>query len=266
MMTVARIDCWEDTKQRCASLPVPPPSMKVYYQTEFPYSRRYNHSNIQFFDRDAIDLGLELAAENPLILNLSDDQFAGGCVDQGSGAQEESLFRRTNYFQTLTDEFYPIKYGEAVYSPNVSVIKTSERTGWQPCADKGQTVCFVACPAIKYPQTTETRDGERRLSNKDARNLKIQICTIIQCALAHGHDTVIFGAMGCGAWNNPSKHVAEIFRETLSAMDGLVKNYYFAILTTRGDLAVFNGAQYQMTTVDIFKHVVGNQGSLRPSF
>lgn len=49
------------------------------------------------------------AGNNPVVLNLADILVPGGCVESGSGAQEESIFRRSNYMKTLTADFYPRK-------------------------------------------------------------------------------------------------------------------------------------------------------------
>ena len=34
-----------------------------------------------------------------------------------------------------------------------------------------------------------------------------------QSAIAHGHDAVVLGAFGCGAFRNPAAHMAQLFRE-----------------------------------------------------
>ena len=49
------------------------------------------------------------AGNNPAILNLADILVPGGCVESGPGAQEESIFRRSNITRTLTQDFYPCR-------------------------------------------------------------------------------------------------------------------------------------------------------------
>ena len=231
-----RIDCWHHTLALCKSAVSPPtqPSRKYTY-SDAPMSRTRGESSIEIFDEDTIDCAMRMAAtgRDPLVLNLADDDFAGGCVFSGSGAQEESLFRRTNYCQTLLQDMYPIEPTEAIYSPGVRVLKRSEAENWAalPDTDKNLLLNFVACPAVKYP-ITEMHNKERRLSEEDAAALEDKIRLIVQIAAANGHDTVIFGAMGCGAWNCPPKHVAEIFKEVLQELNGVIAHYVFAILTT----------------------------------
>lgn len=106
---VERINCWKDTLNISTNLlPIPLPSLKIKYDKKFNYFKKYEKSNIKFFDMDTIDCCL-MHAPNALVLNLADDIFPGGSVDVGSGAQEESLFRRTNYSTSLKVEMYPIK-------------------------------------------------------------------------------------------------------------------------------------------------------------
>jgi uncharacterized protein (TIGR02452 family) len=197
---------------------------------------------------DTIDCCLSYSP-NALVLNLADDDIPGGSVDYGSGAQEESLFRRTNYFCSLKEELYPIKHNEIIYSPGISVIKTSENTNWQLLdINNVPKVSFIACPGIKYPCPIIV-DGNKQLNKKDTRILRNKIKTIIQTAIKYNHDTIIFGALGCGAWRNPITHVAQIFKEVLDKYDGVVLNYYFAIMSTPND---------KIKTIDVFKNVLNN--------
>jgi uncharacterized protein (TIGR02452 family) len=233
----------------------PPESVKIQYYEDFQYEKKFTQSNIKFYDMDAIDCCL-VHSPNALVLNLADDLFPGGCVAQGSGAQEEALFRRTNYCDTLKQKLYPIKNDEAIYSPQVSVIKTNEKTGWE-ILDKYPRIAFIACPGLKYPNVVNV-NGEPRLQEEDVEILKIKVKTIIQTAVIFNHDTIIMGALGCGAWRNPVKHVAEIFKEVLQECDGVIKNYYFAILnTTDENYLVRNRDTSKKKTVDVFQEVFG---------
>ena len=238
-----RIDCWNDTKQICQNIPLPPPSIREHYNTEFVLKNVNKKSNIIIYDMDTIDCAL--LYEKPLVLNLSDDEYAGGWVNMGSSTQEESLFRRTNYFQTLTQELYPIMDNECIYSPNVSVIKSSENNKWK-LYETPFFMDFIACPAVKYPFL----DENEYLSNEDTQLLENKIKMIIQVAKKYNHNTIIFGAMGCGAWQNPPQQVAKIFRKVLNEYDGIINNYVFAILSNYNN----DDDEYE-NNYDIFKNV-----------
>jgi uncharacterized protein (TIGR02452 family) len=251
-----RIECWEDTLKLCNRIQYPFESKKIkYLERTLKCSDRT--SNIHIFDMDTIDCAVLFKELNPLVLNLADDNYAGGYVEMGSGAQEESLFRRSNYTQSLLQSSYPIYEDEAVYSPSISILKTNEETKWELIPnDEVIKLDFIACPAIKYPTTIMVR-GEERLSDTDVILLKNKIKLIIHTALDNGHDIIIFGAMGCGAWENPRKHVAEIFKDVLiSEYNGVILNYCFAILSTKSDLDVM--CSYDETiysSFDIFSKV-----------
>ena len=250
---VKRIDCWHDTKNISTYLlQQPPSSLKLKYDQNFIYYKKYKKSNIQFFNMDAIDCCLTYAP-NALVLNLADDNFPGGCVEMGSGAQEESLFRRTNYCSSLKIELYPIKKDEIIYSPEISVIKTSEKTGWnQLDLNNCPKISFIACPGIKYPELINEND-EPKLKELDVNILKNKIKTIIQTSIKFNYDTIIFGALGCGAWRNPIKHVAQIFKEVLDECNGTILNFYFAIMhTTDDNYIVRNRDKKTQKTIDIF--------------
>lgn len=250
---VKRIDCWIDTQKLCKTIKSPSlPSKKFIYNNE-PFTKKYDKSTIRFYNMDCVDLALYLIDLNPLVLNLSDDKISGGWVSSGSEAQEESIFRRTNYFQSLLQNMYPIRPNEAIYSSGISVIKTSEKTNWEVIpTNEIQQLDFVACPGLKYPKTVVI-NNEKRLLDKDVKILKNKIKLILQIAVNNNHDTIILGALGAGVWASPRKHVAEIFKEVLEELDGIILNYYFAIMTTNDDNTDYN--KDNIPTIDIFTEV-----------
>jgi uncharacterized protein (TIGR02452 family) len=231
-----RIEIWENTKEMAKEMTDPPTSVKIAHQSALLLPKKYAKSNVSFHNMDAIDLSFTFP--NSVILNLSDDIYPGGSVDLGSGAQEESLFRRTNYHKTLLECYYPLKKADAVYSSHVSLFKESEANNWAKMPYV-RYVNFIACPGLKYPQTE--KKNHKRLTLKNINLLKKKIATVIQIAVQYKYNTIILGAMGCGAWHNPAEHVAEIFKEVLDENDGCIENYAFAILST------------SVQTIDIFK-------------
>ena len=214
---------------------------------------------VRFFDADTIDLGLSLvrsgAAERPLLLILADDCFPGGCVATGSGAQEEAMFRRTNLCRVLSMSDYPIRDDEAIYAPGVVVFKNGERHATDPFGTcPPSTLDFVACPGLRHPMLTS--DG--RLYEADEARLAVKIRTVLQIAARHGHDAVVLGALGCGAWKCPPHHVAEVFARELS--DAIEKKRFgfrridFAILkgTAAGYITVDHAAGARRDNFDVF--------------
>ena len=206
----ARIAAWEDT---LASAPLLlRPACKVAHRSVDDQvtssSSRPPRKAVSVIDKDTIDLARQYV--RPLVMNLADDFFPGGCVYTGSGAQEESLFRRTNLFRSLLQSFYPIKADEAVYSPGVAVFKESEANGFARIEPPFE-LDFVSCPGIRHPQLTE----EGALTEADRRKLTKKIELVLDVAVSNGHDTIVMGALGCGAWLNPPAEVAAIIKDVL---------------------------------------------------
>ena len=253
-----RIDCWKDTQNKCKNLKIVTPSIQMKHIKNFNQisCKRYENSTLFFYNMDTIDCALHF--ENPLVLNLASDYHPGGGVAKGSGAQEESLFRRSNYFQTLTKQYYPIFDGYAIYSPNVSIIKQNETNRWLPYdINANLKLHFIACPGLRHPKTIKI-NNKILLNDYDKNRLVTKIETIIQCAIKYNHDTIVFGALGCGVWKNPPDHIANIFKEVLTKYNGVIKNYVFAILGTNTNNNSFYKINSQMdNNIDIFIKVFG---------
>jgi len=244
------IECWNNTKKICETIPLPPQSIKYKHVQNVNYTKSKNTSSIiRVHNMDTIDCAF--IYENPLVLNLADDLYPGGWINAGSSAQEESLFRRTNYHLTLVKQLYPISESEVIYSPNITVIKHNEQKNWE-IMDCFKQLDFIACPAIKYPFLK--KDG--CLSEDDVEILETKIETIIQVAVKHKHSAIIFGAMGCGAWENPPEDVATIFKRLLKKYDGAVANYIFAILDNISDDSVID--ENKKSNYDIFRNILLN--------
>jgi len=70
---------------------------------------------------------------------------------------------------------------------------------------------FIAMSAVNKP----TLEGTR-LSQEDAETTKQKIRIILHIALTNKHDSIVLSALGCGAYKNPPRHVAELFMEVLN--------------------------------------------------
>lgn len=226
-----RVRVWQETLQLIDRLPLPPPATKYKYSREVQPLKLYKNCVVTVWNADTIFVGTELLryGSRPVLLNLGDDKVPGGCVESGSGAQEESLCRCTNYIKSLDTSFYPLDPDEGIYSPCVTVLRASEEHGWA-WLSKPYQIDFVCVPGLYFP-----RVENGRLTEADVRKLKTKINLILQIACTHNHDSVVLGALGCGAWANPPEHVAEIFKEVLQEWDGCFRVVIFAILDTTGD-------------------------------
>ncbi len=168
---------------------------------------------------------------NPALLNFASAGHPGGGVETGARAQEETICRRSTLTRSIYafDPKYAAKYGyehktgnnyplddlhfSAVYSPSVTVFKEG-----MECIpmEKPYQVAVITCAALnlngKYSLAL-TPDGHMPEMAKAITRDKVR--TIFRIALTHGHDSLVLGAFGCGAFKNPPAEVAAIFHEIL---------------------------------------------------
>ncbi len=211
--------------------------------------RRIFETAVTAVPADSLDTACQVKNNSrpPLVLNMANRHNPGGGVLEGSGAQEENLFRRSNLFWSLyqfaeyADQYgvsphsgglrYPIqKDSGGIYSPGAQVFRSSEATGYAVLAAP-YLVSFVTVPAISNPPTEE-RDGRLWLTPDIAEATQTKIRAILRIAAHHAHVDLVLGAFGCGAFRNPPNHMAKLFRETLEDEEfaGVFRTVTFAII------------------------------------
>jgi uncharacterized protein (TIGR02452 family) len=227
----------------------------VFSSTVLPSVPIHSGTEIIVVNADSIDAGKALkdAGYNPLIHNFASDMYAGGGVVGGCSAQEESLWRRTNLCETQFQDFYPLRSRpvEGVYTPKATVFKSKEAEGCTLLPTPFQ-LSFIAVPAIRNPDVT----AEGTMNPRDTLLFKHKVELVFQVAAAAGHDSIVTGAFGCGAWNCPPAHVAAIFREVLEKYNGVFKKVVFACYHVPPAAGHSYGAQ-SVSNYDIFKRVLG---------
>ena len=193
---------------------------------------------------DCLYAGAQLKEQgyNPAVLNMASRRNPGGGVVTGAGAQEETLFRRTNLFRSLyqfapfagmygiktSHHQYPLdrNFG-GVYTPEAIYFRESEQKGYA-LLDNPVSLSFITVAGMNRPDLT----AEGMIADHHVEPIKNKIRTIFRIGLAHGHDSLVLGALGCGAFRNPPRHVARLFYEVMDELE--FKNKYrrivFAIL------------------------------------
>ena len=192
------------------------------------------------------------------VLNLASYRNPGGGVSTGAGAQEEYLFRCSDYFRSLYQYVdYASTYGVArnpnhsyplqdpfgvVFSRGVTIFRDTESNGYR-LIDEPWQVNFIAVAAHRNPKTVNV-DGQTRLAPAEEQVMYNKVRTILRIAVRNGQQTLVLGALGCGAFHNPPKHVAQIFKAVLAEpeFDGAFDAVYFAIIddhNSSGNLALF---------------------------
>lgn len=214
-------------------------------------------SAVRVSNGDSIDAARAIqrkTGETPLVLNMASWRNPGGGVTSGAGAQEESLFRRSDYFRSLYQfADYAEQYAEygvrpnplyrypldekagAVYSPEVTVFREGELSGFAFIQEPFR-LDFVAVAALNFRNSISSLvhlpDGRLRLPPDCAELTRNKIRTILRIACFSGHKRLVLSALGCGAFANPPEHIAEIFRDVLreSEFAGCFSEIVFAVL------------------------------------
>ena len=217
------------------TIPSPPVPISEQYDTQF-----------KVIYGDTIDIAIQLLEDEnmkPLVLNMASPFKPGGGWENGSMAQEESLFYRSTYDVSLSDPFnldpdrkwhYPIPFTGAIYSPNVFVFRGNLRTGFPVWHYKNCVFLdFIAVAAIKNPFV----GPNGRLSYQDSSFTKKKIRTMLRVAYDNGHNDILLGAFGCGAFHNPPVHIADLFCQVFREKEfvGRFKRIYFAILDGKNE-------------------------------
>lgn len=184
---------------------------------------------------------LQIAGMNPIVLNMASPRNPGGGVLRGAAAQEEDLFRRSNLYKSLfqyaryAEDFgvakskdqYPLdeNYG-GVYTPKAVVFRGPKAVGF-PLFIAPHILSFVTVAGVCNP-----RLENGRLAPEEVEKTKNKMRTIFRIALAHGHDSMVLGALGCGAFCNPPDHIASLFHEIMQEPEfkDHFKSIVFAII------------------------------------
>lgn len=193
---------------------------------------------------DSFDMAINMKSNNIMVLNLASFLSSGGGVTNGCKAQEEDLYRKSNYAFVNNNNFYPLAMNECVYSPLVYIIKDSNYNLLKtPIA-----VSCLAMAGIKNPQLKLTSNKTITYNRSlDRERMKQKIDMIFKVAIYCGHTDLVLGALGCGVYNNPIKEVATMFKQSILKYGKYFKRIGFAILCGDDD-----------TNIRIFKRVLSN--------
>lgn len=151
-----RIEVWEDTKKICEekcyivtgfrgqnykidisgilTSSRDPRNTKHYPDTDgLKIQNRNYNTMVKVVQGDCVDVAIELRnmGLNPVVLNHANEISPGGGYKRGAASQEESIIRRSNYLESLDSlkSKYPLDEFGGIYSGNVLVMKSSEKTG-----------------------------------------------------------------------------------------------------------------------------------------
>lgn len=232
-------------------------------------------TKLSVVNNDCLVVGKQMQDEglNPAVLNMASAYRPGGGVLNGARAQEECIFRRSNFFMSLylfdrqmydlviepnMDGMYELSFIQqgypmdenfgGIYSADVTVFKDGK---YEWLHNPYQTA-FISVAAMNVNRAL--RQGENilvdgRLSDRAVAITKNKIRTIYRIGILHGHDSLVLGAWGCGAFGNPPEQMAQLFIDVLNEDEfrGRYKDIRFAIIEDHNS----KGRNYQT-----FKNVI----------
>ena len=210
-------------------------------------------TNIQVVNQDCLAYAKSLldqdSADDLCVLNMASAKNPGGGVYGGAGAQEEYLFRCSDYYRFLFQyadpasfdcekvygiphnprHSYPLKrnFG-GVYSHGVTIFRNTEANGYA-LLETPWKVNFVAVAANNIRRYM---NGRTTIPDKFIPSTLSLIRTILRIAYTNGQRRLVLGAFGCGAFANPPGHMAQLFKQVFEEPEfqGLFREIHFAII------------------------------------
>ncbi len=172
---------------------------------------------------------------NPVVLNFASATSPGGGFLEGSRAQEEYLARSTCLYECLRDNpmyeyhraaYDPLYTNYVLYSPNVPVIRNDEGG----LLEKPYTIGIITSPAVNARELPQSRHHEAGPA------MWHRILKVLSVGVLNGHDAIVLGAWGCGAFGNDVHEIAGLFHKALSEnFQGAYQKVLFAITDGSAD-------------------------------
>ena len=187
--------------------------------------RKYPDMRVFIYEGDCVEAGIRMqdCGFNVTVLNMASAFKPGGGVKHGAGAQEEGLFRRSNYHLHLCNHPhipYPLPPNSGIYTPQVTYFRASEAYNYT-LLPTPRLISMLAVPAIRHPKLTKI-DRNYWLNENDFSLAKEKIRLMLRIAIEKGHNAVVLSAWGCGAYGNPPLCIATAFKSVLE------ENYFLA--------------------------------------
>lgn len=230
----------------------------TYYPNELPWKDYAGEGPVREVTNETTAVaGARLAAQGKdvAVLNFASARNQGGGFLSGAIAQEEDLCRCSGLYACIKTKpmFYNANilcetnfYTDGmIYSPKVPFF----RDQYNLFLDDPFTLSVITAPAPNV-RSMSAETTEHEAFDEVMKGLLFnRAVKILQIAEAHGHDTIVLGAWGCGAFGNDPGLVAMSFLEALMQV-GDFEHICFAVYDTREPPVIY----------DAFKKVLSNHG------
>jgi uncharacterized protein (TIGR02452 family) len=188
---------------------------------------RFDEMNIQTINSDTVSAAQIFSKlGKTCVLNMASARKAGGGVANGAKAQEECLFRCSNLTSTVSQNFYPLKYDEALYTTNAVFFKNKEYNMIEPFIVDVITIAAINLnPNAHYDDEVQyEKDNYREITMEKIRHMLL-LANNNKC------ENIILGAWGCGVFKNNPLTISDMFHEVINReFIGCFKNIMFAVI------------------------------------
>lgn len=163
-------------------------------------------------------------------LNFASATSPGGGFLSGARAQEEYLARSSCLYACIRDNplyaFHraqndPFYTDYLLYSPAVPVIRDDDGV----LLEQPYFLSIITAAAVYASHVPQARRAEI------TGVMWQRILKVLAAGVAHGHDAIILGAWGCGAFGNDGNEIARLFHTALDEnFRGAYRKVVFAIV------------------------------------
>lgn len=168
----------------------------------------------------------------PVALNMASATSPGGGFLSGARAQEEYLCRSTSLYSCLRgNPMYtradfarnPFYDDYVIYSPDLVVFRGDDGE----LLEKPYYCAIITSPAVQA--TAVNRYLPERADEIEGVMWR-RILKVLGVAQIHGHDALVLGAWGCGAFGNDGELIAGLFKRAFTEnFKGAFRKVVFAI-------------------------------------
>lgn len=171
-------------------------------------------------------------------LNFASARSVGGGFLRGARAQEEELCRASALYRCLETqrEYYDANRSHrdtlytdhVIYSPRVPFFRDPRRQ----LVETPYLLSILTAPA---PNTRAETSGANLPASMVRSTFERRIGMVLALARERGHETLVLGAWGCGAFGGDPEVVSLAFRDALQGnFRGVFRRVVFAVLVARG--------------------------------
>lgn len=189
-------------------------------------------------DIDCIYAAEALAARGlePLLMDAGSRGHFGGGYASGARAQEEELCRRSTLAHQVdttlgyvNTHLYPLPPSSAIHVPQVKFFRHGADRGYKLMSRPFQCGVGIVA-AYRQPALDVSR---RYIKGAPAVDTKLMLRNFFRVGARNGYKALVPVAVGCGAFQNPAQHVAEMFAEIVNSPEfqaSTVEEVFFAVL------------------------------------